>query len=375
MSLAWEGVLAWRARRQHLAVRAPRDARSAVAADLAGLHAQVMASAELSWWARVEGLERDDLSAALWDDRTLVKTWAMRGTLHLLPARELGLWVAALGARLAERQRAPGVLNRIGVTPAQADAISAAIPEALHGRELTREALAQAVARIAGEPGLADAVLGQYGDQLLKTAAFRGELCFAPKEGARVRFTLPATWLGPWEEHEEEAAVRELARRYLRAYGPSTAGDVGKWTGTTAAVGKGWLAALGDEATEVEVEGERLVALAPEVEEAQRARPEGAVRLLPGYDAFTAGTAKRAEAVIPERHRGAVWQSAGRLLPVLVADGRILGTWRHAREGARLAVRIAPFGAVGAEVKAGAEAEAQRLAAFLGGELDLGWED
>jgi Winged helix DNA-binding domain len=52
-------------------------------AELAGVHAQLMTSAELTLWARVEGLEPDAVRRALWEERTLVKTWAMRGTLHL----------------------------------------------------------------------------------------------------------------------------------------------------------------------------------------------------------------------------------------------------------------------------------------------------
>ena len=56
---------------------------------IAGLHAQLTASAELTLWARVAGLEADAVSRALWEERALVKTWAMRGTLHLLPSSEL----------------------------------------------------------------------------------------------------------------------------------------------------------------------------------------------------------------------------------------------------------------------------------------------
>src|SRR5262245_39791614 len=90
--------LSWRVRRQHLAQRAPRDAATGVVSDLCGLHAQRTASAERTLWARVDGLERDAVSQALWDERTLLKTWAQRGTLHLLRADELGLWVGAQSA-------------------------------------------------------------------------------------------------------------------------------------------------------------------------------------------------------------------------------------------------------------------------------------
>src|SRR3954453_8805057 len=120
--LTWENVLAWRLCRQHLDRRAPRAAMLAAVADICGLQAQVMSSAELTVWARVEGLEADAVSRALWDDRSLVKTWAMRGTLHLLPSAELPLWVAARGV-LKERFDAPSWLRYFGLTRDEAIAL------------------------------------------------------------------------------------------------------------------------------------------------------------------------------------------------------------------------------------------------------------
>src|SRR5438093_2907418 len=97
LRLTWARAAAWRVRRHHLDRRAPAGSLLAVAHRLCGLHAQVLSSAELTAWARVENLDRGAVRQALWDDRSLVKTWAMRGTLHLLPADELPLWHAALG--------------------------------------------------------------------------------------------------------------------------------------------------------------------------------------------------------------------------------------------------------------------------------------
>src|SRR5271170_5796313 len=94
LKLTWTRAAAWRVRRHHLDRRAPAGSMLAVASRLCGLHAQVMSSAELTLWARVENLDRGAVQHALWHDRTLVKTWAMRGTLHLLPATELPLWHA-----------------------------------------------------------------------------------------------------------------------------------------------------------------------------------------------------------------------------------------------------------------------------------------
>ena len=105
----------------------------AVASRLCGLHAQVMSSAELTLWARVENLDRAAVQRALWQDRTLVKTWAMRGTLHLLPTAELPIWHAAL--RTSGRFLKPERWEKhFGITIEELDSLTAAIAAALEGR-------------------------------------------------------------------------------------------------------------------------------------------------------------------------------------------------------------------------------------------------
>src|SRR5439155_13033070 len=120
LKLTWPRVAAWRVRQQHLDRRAPAGSMLAVAGRLCGLHAQVMSSAELTLWARVEGLDRGAVRGALWEERTLIKTWAMRGTLHLLPASDLPLWCAALST--SRRYRRPGMWRRLlGITLEELD--------------------------------------------------------------------------------------------------------------------------------------------------------------------------------------------------------------------------------------------------------------
>lgn len=97
MELAWPQALTWRMRRHHLIERAPREAMLDVVARIGGVHAQVMSSAELTLHVRVDGLGREAVAEALWERRSLVKLWAMRGTLHLLPAAELDTWLGAFG--------------------------------------------------------------------------------------------------------------------------------------------------------------------------------------------------------------------------------------------------------------------------------------
>ena len=368
--MKWSSVLAWRVRRQQLAERASRAQALSVVERIAGLHAQLTTSAELTLWARVAGLERDAVSRALWEERSLVKTWAMRGTLHLMPASELGLWVAAQSA-LKPRYEVGSWLRHHGLSRAQADAMLAAIPAALDGRQLTREELAGEVARITGVEGLDGKLRGGFGD-LLKPAAFRGELCFAPSEGRNVRFARPDQWLGEWRPVEVDEAVRAVTRRYLAAYGPANREALARWFGMPSPAQAGrWLKALGDEAATVTVGGEELVMLASDVDAAAAAEPAGVVRLLPAFDHYTVAAPRDGDAVLRARERARVYRPQGWLSPVVLVDGRMAGVWSHEREGGRLAVEIEPFGRLKRAEKAGAEAEAEALADFLGGELEL----
>jgi uncharacterized protein YcaQ len=366
------GVLAWRMARQQLAARAPLADALAVVSRIAGLHAQVTTSAELALWARVQGLAPGGLAKLLWEDRALVKTWAMRGTLHLLPADELGLWTGAQG-ELRPRTEQPAWLRHHGLDADRARALLAAVPEALAGRPLTRAELAAEVARRAGDPELEERLRGGYGD-LLKPSAFRGELCFAPGEGPAVRFTRPDRWLGAWTPMPGPDAAREVARRFLAAYGPATREHLARWFGMASAPQAGrWLRSLGDEAVEVETAGRRGWLLARDVDEVVAARPRGAVRLLPAFDPFVVGAPRDEDDAIARADRPRVYRPQGWLSAVLLVDGRMAGTWRHERAGDRLAVAIEPFAPLPGEVRAAAEAEVERLGRFLGADPELRW--
>jgi hypothetical protein len=255
--ISWEQALAWRMRRQHLSERASPDDLVAVVDRLRGLHAQVMSSVDLALWARIDGLARDAVAEALWRRRTLVKMWAMRATLHVLPSADLGTWIAGLG------------IWKPGVWPLKdptAIPLAGYIDKALRGKILTRTELAAAVAKLGATPKMIEGLLGSWGGSL-KQASFVGSLCFAPSDGPQVRFTHPATWLRKRPATiDKHKAFDALTRRYLSTYGPSTARDLGpRWWGVNQGEAKRRLAALGDAATEVLIEGQRYWMLTEDV--------------------------------------------------------------------------------------------------------------
>jgi hypothetical protein len=365
-TLTWSQVLAWRAARHGLLARAPAGDALPVVSRLLGLHAQLMSSAELSLWARVEALDPGWVSAALWEERTLVKTWATRGTLHLLGADELGGWLGALGTY--RHYRKPAWYRAFEITEAELDALCEAVSAALDGPPLTRDALADAVVELTGIEHFGDKLRHGFG-VYLKPAAFQGRLCFAPNEGRNVRFTRPDAWVGARPDGDGAAALSAIARRYLDAYAPATREDLGRWWGASPAEAGRLLRGLGDAVETVDVEGTEAVMPAGAGAQAAALQPPGVLRLLPAFDPLVVGATRRG-LVTPVERRDAVYRPQGWLSPVISVDGRMAGTWRHERKGAQIVVELEPWERLD---RAAAEAEAESLAAFLGGALTLRW--
>src|SRR5512140_545747 len=289
--------MAFRARRHALDRRVPARSLLDVASRLCGLHAQLLSSAELSLWARLEGLSKDAVERALWKDRALVKMWAMRGTLHLFPASEYGVWQAALSAY--RHYLRPGWSKAFGVPAGRIEELLEAIGAALDDRKLTREELGDEVARLTRSKAMGDSLRESFG-AVLKPASFRGLLCFAPSEGQNVRFTYPGTWLGKQERPEVALALAQVTRRFFAANGPASADDYARWWGGLApGEVKKRLSALGEELAEIDVEGARAFLLAQDVSLAKAAKPIGSVRLLPAFDPYVIAATRQVAHLTP----------------------------------------------------------------------------
>jgi hypothetical protein len=323
-SVTWDQVLGWRIRRQF--VETPGDLGAVeIARRLAGVQAQVASAAELAVALRQAEPVADDVSRALWEERSLVKTWAMRGTLHHLPADELGAYLA-LCATVRNWEK-PIWQRNFHATPADLEAIAEAAGKALAGGAvLTREELTTAVLEETGSDHLAE-VLGSGWGTLLKPLAWWGVLCFGPSQGNRVTFTAldPAWRIPPVEE-----AARTVIRAYLGAHGPATMDMFDNWlmrkTNRKKDV-RAWFATVEDELSEVEVEGVPMQVLTEHVEELASAEPVRSVRLLGGFDQYVLGAGTNATYLIPAEHRAEVSRTGGWISPVVVYEGRVAGVW------------------------------------------------
>jgi hypothetical protein len=333
---------------------------------LCGVQSQVPSSGELCVRVRRRSSKAGEVTRALGEGR-LIKTWAMRGTLHLLTPEDAGNFLSIVASRrLWER---PSWERFFGVSPKQFETLRRIVREALDGKVLTREELIAAVVAERGFGHVGEALRSGWGT-LLKPLAWQGDLCFGPSRGNRVTFTTPdaasSRWAGVPEADEAGPAAISA---YLRAYAPATlesfAAFAGRWGDKRRL--RGWFDGLGKRLAEVEVGGDRAYVLAEDLDGLRSTKPTRALRLLPGFDQFVMGPGTDDGHVVSARRRASVSKQSGWIAPVVLAGGVVNGTWVLSGER----VQVAWFKEAGAAPRTALQAEVRRLSTIVGRELRL----
>lgn len=364
-ALSPEQVRRLRLRAQRL-MSQPDDAALGVAdivRDVAGIQAQEMPAAALSIRVRGVGLAAADVEHALVDERSIVWTWAQRGTLHLLPAEDAGWLLSLLGPafnRPSRRRLELGLDEETGARGIRAirDLL------ARHG-PLTRIELAAQLS----PQGIPTA--GQALPHLLHRAALEGVVCRGPNRGAQFTYVLLDDWIDRGRPIAREAALGELAYRYLAAYGPARPEDLAVWSGLPLRDARAGWERISGELLEVEIDGRAAWILkerAGWLDESSLSPP--VVRLLPRFDTYLLGYRTRDLGIAPE-HAKRILPGGGLIHPVVIADGRAVGTWRNVRTRDSLEVVVEPFLTLASDLVLGLEAEVEDLGHFLGLPADM----
>jgi winged helix DNA-binding protein len=365
VKVTWPQALAFRMQR-HLLDPIGTLPVAHVVRRLCGVQAQVASSAELAVRVRREGSRAGEVGRALSDGR-LIKTWAMRGTLHLLTPEEGGTFLSLIAA--GRPWARPSWQRYFGVTTEQMDVLRGAVREALDGTVLSRDELVAAVVSRRGLGHVGEALSSGWGT-LLKPLAWQGDLCYGPSRGGRVTFTSPEAASPRWAgvPDSEEAAPAAIVA-YFGAYGPATIDAFGNWL-AGGWFGKRqlrtWFDALGDRLAEVEVDGDRAHVLVEDLDDLASSRPTSTVRLLPGFDQYVLGPGTGDGHVVPAARRAGVSKQSGWIAPVVVSGSVVRGTWEL--DGDR--VRVAWFKEGGRVPRKALEAEIARLSSIL--DRDLG---
>jgi hypothetical protein len=276
----------------------------------------------------------------------IVKSWPMRGTLHLVAAVDLAWLLALTAPRIVASQTA----RRAQLELHEADlelGRTVAVGALTGGRELTRAELL----RTWEDAGLRTS--GQRGYHLIVHLAQIGVLCFGPIRDGEQRLVLLAEWVPQPRTLERDAALGELALRYFRSHGPATVKDFTRWTKLVAADVRTGVALARGDLEAVTVDGIEYL-MDPETPERLagcRATARG-VFLLPGFDEFMLGYGDRSAALAPEFADLIVPGGNGVFQPTVVADGRVVGTWRRSGRGAVRDLELKPFVPLAAKVAA-----------------------
>lgn len=236
MELTWPQAIGRRLARHHLLAPRPAADLVQVTSEICGAHAQVGASAELMLGLRLRDVTRRDVRAAAWERRSLVKTVGLRGTLHLLPADEVPLWMAANRLRFPAEERR---LASMGIDPDSLHAVIEAISQIVGPAPISRPELErQLEARVGGWSVTTNqGWMGSYKNwpMALGWAAALGRVSYGPGDGGRSTFVRLANWSG-WREVDPLEGGRFALRRFLNAYGPSTAAEFSRWFALAPAV-------------------------------------------------------------------------------------------------------------------------------------------
>jgi hypothetical protein len=367
-SLSDEQMLLLRLRAQRLWLPGPASADVAqVVKEVCGLQAQDLPAAALAVRVRSAGLAASDFDSARLHQRSIIRTWCMRGTLHVVTAEDFAWLVPFLGPHFILRARHR--YEQLGLDEDTCERGVRTIRDALAAQgPLTRADLAH---RLTAHGIPAE---GQATIHLIGRAALEGIVCIGPDRGAKPTYVLVQDWIGQDRAPSPGAAQAELARRYLEAYGPARPGDLATWSGLGIGQARQAWQLIAGQLVQVEVGGGAAWMLkthADRLHELPAHLP--VVRLLPKFDTYLLGYSSR-DLVVEPQHAKRIHPGGGLLYPTLLVNGRAGGVWSAKRRGKRLEVVVEPFAGLTAEIRHGLEAEIADLSRFLATETALSVE-
>jgi hypothetical protein len=330
-----------------------------------GIQAQVMSAAEMSLWTRRRSTRSADVKSALWKTRELVKTTSMRRTLHLLPSRDFAMYIAAM--RDWSMSQTANLLRRIGASGRHVDTMIAVVMDALaDGPKTQQHLLARAKAK--ASPGMRKWL--RFAWSAMRPAILEGLIVYGEPRGAEATFVRVDQWLPTQKAVDASDAQRELARRFLRAFGPATYRDFTKWSGLPTSVTKPVFERLGDELAPVTVDGEHSFAFRDDVRALESATLDMSPVLLPSFDTFLLAHQTKHHLVDPKFYKR-VYRNQGWLSPVVIVGGRIVAVWFLEERAKAFTIDVRPFARLDSKVRRGIDAEAAALGAYLGGRCDV----
>jgi DNA glycosylase AlkZ-like len=301
-----------------------------IARSIAGAQAQDVYAGPLTFRSRSRTLTAADITRARTEDRSLLRTWVMRTTIHLIPTDDASWWLPLFepGIERWSRRR----LAQLGMPAGQEEKALKIISKALaDDGPLTRP---EAAARVR-EAG----VELNEGTRLhiIGLAVTSGIACLGPDRGKTTCLVRREDWLGEPQPFDRELALAELSRRYLGAFGPATDRDFAYWSGLALRDVRAGLESIAGEIDQVLVGEETMLAMRGGL---PGPPAQGRVRMLGNFDTYLLGWKDRTFSVAGEHATHVKEGGGGWIRPVIVEGGIVVGGWRSRRKGGRLEISL-----------------------------------
>lgn len=343
--------------RSHLLVRRDDEGPASVARRLLATQAQAFGPARWALGARSGTTTLAEVNG-LFDRGDLVRTWTMRGTLHIVGAADARLMLIVTADK--QRRLAEPVMRRDGLDAEVVSRAFRALEDAIgdHGPLDRKHAMdAMNAAGLDTEGG--------RGYHLIREAALAGLLVWGPVSGTQQSLVLADQWLPQTAKIERDEAIVRILLRYLELRSPVTVRDFAWWLGITLTEARRARAAAGDSVVSSDA-GVDYLALAGSGDPVDSPEPRGTAALLPAFDEYLLGYQDRSS-VLGDRHRGLVMGTAnGVFQPIIVLDGVVAGTWRPETSAAGVRVVLSPFAPPSLRAGQRLAREAARYARFVG---------
>jgi hypothetical protein len=360
-----EQIHAFRLRRHHLLDQSAKDLVT-ICRDVCGAQAQIMSAAQLQLWARNHAITPAMVNDALWKTRSLVKTSLMRQTLHLIPANEFPLYIAA--HKNARAKAVLSIMARCKITRDEADALSALILEELKAGPAPRAAITAAV-----RPKVSKR-LRVWMDKvwsIVRLPVIEGQVCYGPGEGNQATFIRTEHWLPAQPKIDEVQAQKELFRKYLHAYGPATLRDFAHWSLISMPEVRTLRPLMDSEV----VEYDGMLVLREDVKALQSASfSQSSVHLLPYFDVYLLAHRFKEHFLKPQFYKR-VYRNQGWISPVVLINGEIAGVWSYKLSRKATEIEVELFKRVGPRTRAQIKDRAGELAGLFQCPLVFSFKD
>jgi len=303
---------------------------------------------------RTRGATENSIEQAI-GERTIVRTWPLRGTLHFVAAEDARWMLDLCGLRTLARNTAR-LKREFGIDSRVVASSRKALSDALRGGNcLSRPE----VYRRLEAAGIA--TKASRGLHLLWWLAHEGLICVGPRAGKQQTFVLMDEWLPAATPRSREESLAELARRYFTSHGPATVRDFAWWSGLTATEAASALEMVARELMTETIE-DQTYWQAPIAATTRAAR---SCHLLPAYDEYTVAYQDRS-AIMTSRVAARADSGHGIFYPPIVIDGQVAGTWSRVLKKDGVAITCRLFAPLDRRQQQALAAAAQRYAKFLG---------